>query len=179
MLRLELGQGKYTYILHDDGRQEALRYGEPWRDLVGDNLVFHLGSTIETLQARVKELEAKPAGNILDWNVIGEAMKRAGLPGDIAPLETESQFIARIIDDLTNMAQLAADGGPGEETMQDAIDRVVMQCGGDQWRSCSQYPREEWQLEAENGDTNLGYWEWVIHQAEADEADLATLTAAT
>jgi hypothetical protein len=147
MLRLELGEGKYTYILHDDGRQEALRYGEPWRDLVGDNLVFHLGSTIETLQARVKELE-----------------KLAGLNSDITLLGAESQFTARIIDDLT---------------MGKAIDRAIMQCGGDQWGSCSQYPREDWQLEVENGDTNLGYWEWVIHQAEAVEADITTLTAAT
>lgn len=177
MLRLELSEGKYTYILHDDGRQEALRYGEPWRDLVGDNLVFHLGSTIETLQARVNELEAAPAENILDWNVIGEAMKRAGLTGDIAPLETESQFIARIINDLTIMTQLAADGKPGDETVQDAINQVIVQCGGSQWMSCGKYPREDWRLEVENCDTNLGYWEWVVHQAESDEVDLATLGA--
>jgi hypothetical protein len=33
------------------------------------------------------------------------------------------------------------------------------------------YPRLDWQYEAGNGDTQLGYWEWVIHQEESNPAD--------
>jgi len=40
----------------------------------------------------------------------------------------------------------------------------------DPWSEDAAYPRENWQGEAGNGDTNLGYWEWVEHQREADDA---------
>lgn len=30
------------------------------------------------------------------------------------------------------------------------------------------YPREDWEHEVGEGDTNLGYWDWVRHQFEAD-----------
>lgn len=36
---IELEGGKYIVIRHSDGRMEALRYGEPWRDLTGDKLI--------------------------------------------------------------------------------------------------------------------------------------------
>ena len=31
------------------------------------------------------------------------------------------------------------------------------------------YPKEDWRQEVMNGDTLLGYWEWVRHQQEADD----------
>lgn len=33
------------------------------------------------------------------------------------------------------------------------------------------WSREHWGQEAEDGDTQLGYWEWVVHQLEAAEFD--------
>lgn len=57
-LRNELDNGKYTYI-YQNGVQKALRYGEQWRDLTGDNFVFHMAHEIDELQAKVVELEAK------------------------------------------------------------------------------------------------------------------------
>ncbi len=116
MLKIELDDGKYTYIRHDDGRQEALRYGEPWRDLVGDNLIGALASEIESLSEQVKD------------------------PSQPTP------------------AQL-----------------VMKQCGDDFWGECAQHRKEDWQYEAKNGDTVLGYWDWVVHQAEADGAGLVDL----
>lgn len=47
-----LRDGKYQVINHGDGRLEALRYGEPWRDLTGDHLVA-------ALVERVTEAESK------------------------------------------------------------------------------------------------------------------------
>lgn len=47
----DLADGKYTYIC-DNGVQEALRYGKPWRkkDLVGDNLIYSMGAEIQRLR---------------------------------------------------------------------------------------------------------------------------------
>lgn len=51
--------GKYTVIEHDDGSMEALRYGEPWRDLTGDKL-------IGAMLAALEEAEGKRAnGNMI------------------------------------------------------------------------------------------------------------------
>lgn len=60
--------------------------------------------------------------------------------------------------------------------MENAIDQVIEQCGSGQWGECSQYQKEDWEYEVENRETCLGYWEWVIHQAEADQVELETLT---
>lgn len=48
--QVSLDEGKYTYERDDDGQQRALRYGEPWRDLVGDKFVAAMGYEIERLQ---------------------------------------------------------------------------------------------------------------------------------
>ena len=32
----------------------------------------------------------------------------------------------------------------------------------------SDYPIEDWQYEVQNGDTRLGYQEWLKHKREAD-----------
>lgn len=47
---------KYTVVINDKGGLKALRYGEPWRDCCGDNLIFHLASELE--EAR-KKLNSK------------------------------------------------------------------------------------------------------------------------
>jgi hypothetical protein len=39
---LELEDGKYTIVYHPGKHFYALRYGEEWRDLTGDNLTFLL-----------------------------------------------------------------------------------------------------------------------------------------
>jgi hypothetical protein len=45
-----LCDGKYTLRRHADARMEALRYGEPWRELSGDNLVYWLANEIDVLR---------------------------------------------------------------------------------------------------------------------------------
>ncbi|MEJ8837603.1 hypothetical protein [Ramlibacter sp. AN1133] len=39
------------------------------------------------------------------------------------------------------------------------------------------YPREVWVLDAQRGDSDLGYWEWALHQAES-ALDVERVTAA-
>jgi hypothetical protein len=49
LTRIELDGGKYT-VTHRSGTElQALRYGEPWRDLTGDGLVLALCQEIESL----------------------------------------------------------------------------------------------------------------------------------
>lgn len=55
MTRIELAEGKYTYI-NDNGNQRALRYGEEWRDLTGDNLIYYMGVEIQQLKLSVEQL---------------------------------------------------------------------------------------------------------------------------
>lgn len=33
------------------------------------------------------------------------------------------------------------------------------------------HPRSDWKYEVENDDTQLGYWEWLVHQMEANGED--------
>jgi hypothetical protein len=42
--------GKYAVSGIETGRLEALRYGEPWRELVGDKLVLGLVQEIQRLR---------------------------------------------------------------------------------------------------------------------------------
>ena len=48
-IKISLDGGKYTY-LNMMGKQSALRYNEPWRDLAGDKFVLAMACKIETLQ---------------------------------------------------------------------------------------------------------------------------------
>lgn len=52
---IELDNGKYT-VMYDENNQypmKCLRYGEEWRDLVGDNLIFWLCAKIEELGEKI------------------------------------------------------------------------------------------------------------------------------
>jgi len=39
------------------------------------------------------------------------------------------------------------------------------------------YPRADWQYEVRNGDTNLGYQEWVEHKIESDMKEIEARNA--
>jgi hypothetical protein len=41
---------KYSLIFYKSGKFEALRYGQPWRDLTGDGLVLALVSELIELK---------------------------------------------------------------------------------------------------------------------------------
>ena len=56
---IKLDNGKYT-IIYDKNNQypeKCFRYGEEWRDLVGDNLIFWLCKRIEDLETKISELK--------------------------------------------------------------------------------------------------------------------------
>lgn len=59
----------------------------------------------------------------------------------------------------------------------DLTSKLVLRCGDNLWGSCTQYPVSDWQEEVATHSTVLGYWEWVISQAEAEGVDFDTLTS--
>lgn len=75
-MRIELAEGKYTYI-NDEGAQRALRYGEEWRDLTGDNLIYWMGVEIEEGRERLEEavwlLTTDPTEPLNDFRAEREA----------------------------------------------------------------------------------------------------------
>jgi len=55
--KIELAGGKYTVIQYDNHTMEALRHGESWRDLTGDNLVYYMMQKILDLQKQLEDKE--------------------------------------------------------------------------------------------------------------------------
>jgi hypothetical protein len=57
--------------------------------------------------------------------------------------------------------------GPDKPGEQDAIQALVdRHADGNLWGEHADYDRTDWQYEVSNGDTSLGYWEWVLHKVE-------------
>jgi hypothetical protein len=52
---ITVADGKYTLIL-EPSNLRALRYGEPWRSLIGDGFVMALGYEIEDLREIIRDL---------------------------------------------------------------------------------------------------------------------------
>lgn len=55
---IELDNGKYTIVYDETNSfpEKCLRYGEEWRDLVGDNLIFWLCQRIEELEEEIDDM---------------------------------------------------------------------------------------------------------------------------
>lgn len=51
-IRIDLYAGKYTYVYNMDGSSKALRYGEEWRDTIGDGLILAMAQRIQELESR-------------------------------------------------------------------------------------------------------------------------------
>lgn len=58
-LNVSVDNGKYTVIMEADGHLHALRHGEPWQDLTGNNLVYFLASELEAAQKALSEVVFK------------------------------------------------------------------------------------------------------------------------
>lgn len=52
-----VADGKYT-IIFDKGQLYALRYSEPWRDLVGDGLVLAMLQEIDSLKEQLRSQDS-------------------------------------------------------------------------------------------------------------------------
>lgn len=72
---LDVADGKYSVYQERFGSIMALRYGEPWRGLCGDNLVFNM--MVELIDAKEKIKNALDAMDGDDWGkgLITEILK--------------------------------------------------------------------------------------------------------
>ena len=69
---VSVNEGKYTVVFHENGKLEALRYDEPWRDLVGDNLVYWLAVELqnareELAKIREQDIDFDYDGELYPW----------------------------------------------------------------------------------------------------------------
>lgn len=48
--------GKYTPVQQSDGGLWALRYGEPWRNCVGDGRIYALGARVSELEEALRRI---------------------------------------------------------------------------------------------------------------------------
>ena len=55
-LRMDFDDGKYTVVYYDNGKLVALRFGEVWRDLTGDKMVFWMLHEANQLREQRDEL---------------------------------------------------------------------------------------------------------------------------
>ncbi len=58
--RLDVADGKYT-VINNNGTLTALRYGEPWRVLTGDNLLYSLFVELQEARAALSTPAPAPA----------------------------------------------------------------------------------------------------------------------
>lgn len=52
--RIDVADGKYTVVGIEDGHLRALRHGEEWRSLTGDNLIFALAVELQEARERLR-----------------------------------------------------------------------------------------------------------------------------
>lgn len=58
-LRIKVDGGKYEVVQPETGGAHALRYGEAWRDLTGDNLILALAYELEEAREEIAKLKTR------------------------------------------------------------------------------------------------------------------------
>lgn len=67
MIKHDVYDGKYTVVFDDtpdNVKFYALRYGEPWRDLIGDGLILAMLHEIDTLKEKLKGATSKESETV-------------------------------------------------------------------------------------------------------------------
>ena len=112
----------------------------------------------ETVNVRDEEASSPPSFQAV---VISIRFDQYQKQFDYAVLEVEG---AGYVDGYTEdwLSPINEDGAAM------SLDDILKVRDDDVWREIAKYPREDWRYEVGNGDTNLGYWDWVIHQWESE-----------
>ena len=50
--------------------------------------------------------------------------------------------------------------------MPDEVSAEALEEQYGHWGSHPDFPAEDWMYEAGNGDTRLGYWDWVVNKLQ-------------
>lgn len=132
-MRHDFLDGKYTVIFDETtGRLSALRYGEPWRDLVGDGMVLAMLQRVDALQQEVDALQRRIDGMKTDAALAGDC---AGLPA-LTPAPQLAQPAAQDCDDLNKL---------GGQISSLLLERARELC--ELWgRACSDFDRGKAQI---------------------------------
>lgn len=75
LLRVETLDKKYAVILTASGHLYAERYGQPWRECVGDTLILTLAQDCETLSERNRTLAEQHAETVRLLSKSAELLK--------------------------------------------------------------------------------------------------------
>ena len=51
------------------------------------------------------------------------------------------------------------------------VAALIVDNGGDLWGEHPKHSKSDWRYEVENGDTMLGYWEWVLCRLDEKDCD--------
>ena len=83
-LNVSVDNGKYTVIMEADGRLHALRHGEPWQDLTGNNLVYFLAAELEATRKALSEVVSKDSDGVYRTRYV-EDEDLTDIVGDVLP----------------------------------------------------------------------------------------------
>lgn len=103
-MRHDFLDGKYTVIFDEDtGRLSALRYGEPWRDLVGDGMVLAMLQRVDALQQEVDALQRRIDGMKTDPALAGDCAGLSAPPETPVQAQAQAQHAWQGCDDLNKL----------------------------------------------------------------------------
>jgi hypothetical protein len=97
LLSVTTDDGKYTVVMPEEGGLHALRYGERWRECVGDNLILTLAQNLEAARDRAVDLALKHV-----WREVAAAPPDVDVPvlfwhpeygSPIAGVRTEDEYM--------------------------------------------------------------------------------------
>lgn len=137
----------------------------------------------EAATAFFKVMELRGYAASTNLNEIERTMLKHVGPSFFETMRGPNPDAVKIIRVMLGANQIVRNGQESEvlsiahtefETPEEAAVRV---CGADLWASCKQFPKSRWMYEIENDETILGYWSWVVHQAESNNFDLESLCA--
>ena len=119
--RINIGK-KYAIVHENGGGLRAERYGQPWRDLVGDGLVLAMAQEIEALRQQLVEYSS---GEALIGRAINDAATR--LPdGWQIDIELEcGAGTVYLLDPFGDLIDFDEDSEPFHEKIQAAIRRAI------------------------------------------------------
>lgn len=101
---------------------------------------------------------AEELGHGKGWAEVEACEQHVHCPESIA----ENEFVFHTFDDKHPHFRVRVE--PCNPELESKKER-------DPWGETKEHPREDWRYEVANGDTNLGYWDWVDHKVEEEEDD--------
>ena len=109
-LRVDTNDGKYAVVQEADGKLHALRYGEPWRELVGDNLVGTLAYDLHAARNTIETLVGALEFLFEDYEALLESSIDAACPhhaDGTMDIENMDELSRPMIEDMQERVRVA------------------------------------------------------------------------